>query len=161
MKKLIYTLLLITLSFSVQAKEQWTILEAPQGAGANWMASVTNSKGDKLGIWRKIVRIKFEAIGEFILGSGKLPKGVSIKYSVDDGQRISLDIIEQKGNRILWRVWSSTTNEIFEGDALWHLAQGRQLQFHWEDASGKPQQTTFTLTGSSKALSRIISGSYK
>ena len=114
MKKLFCLLLLVAFSVPAYSAQQWEIVEAPEGSGAKWMAGVANAQGDSLGIWRKVVRIKFEAIGELVLKGAKLPKNAALEYRVDGGQSVSLDVIEQKGNRILWRVWSSSSNEIFE-----------------------------------------------
>lgn len=161
MRSFICAVVLGLMSFSAFAAEKWQIVEAPEGSGANWMASISNAQGDQLGIWRKIVRIQFEAIGELVLKGGKLPKNAAIEYSIDGGQSVGLDVIEQKGNRIVWRVWSSTTNEIFDQDALWFMARGNEITFTWKDASEKAHKHTMSLSGSAKALERIIAGSFQ
>ena len=156
MKKLLMISLLLMLAIPALAAEKWQIVEAPEGAGAKWMANVSNAQGDTFNIWRKIVRIKFEAIGELTLNGPKLPKNVSVNYQVDGGQPVRLEVIEQKGNRLLWRVWSSTTNEISQDDALWYMARGNQIVFSWKDTNGTVHQHLFSLSGSGKALERIV-----
>ena len=161
MKNVIYFSILVLLSFPAYSAQKWEIVEAPEGSGAQWMASVSNKQGDTLGIWRKIVRIKFEAIGELVLSGAKLPKNAEIEYSIDGGQAVGLDVIEQKGNLIIWRVWSSTTNEIFDNDSLWYMARGNEMTVSWKDEGGNIHKHALTLSGSAKALERIISGSYR
>lgn len=156
MKKLFMITLLLMFSAPTLAAEEWQIVEASEGAGAKWMSNVSNAQGDTFNIWRKIVRIKFEAIGELTLKGAKLPKNGKINYQVDGGQLVRLDVIEQKGNRILWRVWSSTTNEISQDDALWYMARGNKIVFSWKDTNGTTHQHPFSLSGSAKALERIV-----
>lgn len=145
----------------------WDVVAAPDDTyRSRWLAEVKNADGHVLRIWRRIQRINFQAFAEITLASGKR-FGSTLPYVSFDGsdprpiERAEENTATLKPNQVSWRVWASTTAELLPEDALTPWTTGREISFSFADDKGRDQSVTFALSGSSDAICRIVSGTYK
>lgn len=143
----------------------WTVTEATTTARAHWMATVTGASGNKLRMWREIVKTKFQTFAQLELEKGQFGDQPP-QYRIDHEMWRNLDTPVEKtakleAERVTWIVWSGMTQEIGADDALQFWMKGATVTFQWTDKKGKNQEDTFSLAGAGEAIRRVVSGSYR
>jgi len=166
----IFTFVFIALTSTTTYAEQWTFSDASSIPGSKWVATVTNSNGETLTIWRKIARAGYEAYAELKLsGSNKFGKSLP-KYKIDNGKMEDATYIKRagdnlghrwafiEGNRAVWRIWQSTDTTITPQDDLHPWITGNKISIGYVSSKEQKNTASFSLTGSGKAIKMAIAG---
>ena len=143
----------------------WTVTEATTTARARWMATVTSASGNKLRMWREIVKTKFQAFAQLELEKGQFGDQPP-QYRIDQEMWRNLDTpvgrtAKLEAERVTWMVWSGMTQDIGADDALQNWIKGATVTFQWTDKKGRIQEDTFSLAGAGEAIQRVVSGTYR
>ncbi len=151
--------------------ESWQVVRAAPNTGTKWVATVKNSAGDRLSIWRKINGFNYEAYAKLELAKHEFDDTMPL-YRIDNGpvedtlviklagQNLDLEWGHVSGRVAQWRVWSSTEPELRKDDSLRPWLTGRKITITYTDASGKRRKTSFSLKGSAKAIKKAITGPF-
>lgn len=169
----IVPLAMLILAGAAQAAGGWQPVSAPRTMGAKWMATVTNSQGHTLRVFRKVARAGYEAFAEVSLGNGQKFGSFMPSYRIDQGRLEDTTIIKIAGDnmgmrwgyvepeRAGWRIWQGTDRVIDAGSALTPWLKGNRLTLRYIDAKGKSQVTEFPLSGSAHAITQALTGPFQ
>ncbi len=166
----IAALIFIILISSSAFAEQWTFSDKTSTPGSKWIATVSNTNGETLNVWRKIARAGYEAYAEFNLSgnakfSDKLPK-----YQIDNGKLEDANVIKRAGDNLgrrwafiesgqaVWRIWQSTDTQLTSQDALNPWITGNQITIKYIDSKQQKKTAKFSLAGSGTAINMAIAG---
>lgn len=165
--------LFLAASHLFAAEEEWRVVPAAKGSGTKWLAEVKTQAGHKLILRRKIARAGYEVFAELHLPKGQqfadsMPKVQIDNDPIDDtavtklaGDNLGLRWGFIESNVAVWRVWQAPRMELTAGDALEPWREGTRLQIRYATKTSRNHSAEFSLNGSDRAITQVVSGPFQ